>query len=134
LKGIDTTIWGKIEEARAYLTRAEQLGAIIDSPTVQSIVSWLLDYETEFGAQASQAILRNLTTNLEEVGIRQGSRILNGDYWISHAFSSYRDGDYYQVPRQVVNTITNYPNYLLNRGLWVILGRSIAGTWKKRMI
>jgi len=91
--------------------RAEQLGAKIDGPTAQSLVGELLDYEAEFGTQASQAIIRNLTAYLEEVGNRRGSRTLYGYYWVNQAFRSHRLGEYSQVPIQVFHGIVSEPNF-----------------------
>lgn len=125
-RGARSIMWKRVEDGRAHFERAAALSAQIDEPFLRSLTARLLDYETEFGPEATQDILQNLSPCLENIGGRSQVRWLNGHYWVNKAFQNYRAGKCTQVPNQVMRALVNDPHYLTNRGVLAILFRSLA--------
>jgi hypothetical protein len=85
----------------------------------------LLNYEAEFGPKATQDVLRALIPHLEKVGGQASVRQLQGLFSVNHAFHSYSTGAYTEIPLTILRAIASNPRYLVNRGTWATLLRSI---------
>lgn len=127
LRGVRAMIWGRIKDGHEYFGQATALNAQIDELFLQNLTARLLDYQIEFGSEASQEILRKMSPYLEKIGERSQMRWLKGFYSINQAFHSYRVGNYAEVPKEVFQACTNDPKYLTNRGVLSILFRSLVG-------
>jgi glycosyltransferase involved in cell wall biosynthesis len=131
LKGTRALIWDRPEDGRKHFERAGSLGAQVDGSFLSTLTHQLLNYEAEFGVEATQNVLHSLTPYLENLGGREIVRDLNGLYSVNRAFRSYHAGDYASVPMTLVHAIANNPKYLANRGVLSILIRSTSGRWAK---
>ena len=80
----------------------------------------------EFGPDAAQDVLNNLTPYLEQIGNGPSIRWLKGLVAFNRAFRDYRNGLYANVPSNVLRAILNDPTYLTNRGLMAVLAGSIV--------
>jgi hypothetical protein len=127
VKGAQAILWGRPEEGRIFLARASAKGAEVNEALVQNLTHQLLGYQREFGSEATQNVMKDLTASLKEVDRNMSGSRLRGSYSINQAFESYRAGEYDQVPGQVLQAITNEPKYLWNRGVLAILFRSTTG-------
>jgi glycosyltransferase involved in cell wall biosynthesis len=126
-KGARAIIWGRLADGQNNLAAAKTHGARVDEPFIIKLASWLMNYEHEFGAEATRAILGDLIPLLGQVGGRGAIRKLMGNYLLNDAFHDYDIGNYDQVPKKVVSAIANDPAYLANRGAISILFRSGFG-------
>lgn len=125
-RGVRAVMWKRLEDGRGHFERAAALSAQMDEPFLCSLTAQLLDYETEFGPEATQDVFQKLRPYLEKIGNRAQVRWLNGHYLVNKAFLDYRAGKYAQVPSQVMRALVNNPHYLANRGVLAILFRSLA--------
>lgn len=126
LKGTRAVMWDRQEDGRRYFDQAVRLGAQIDEPVMQTVTAQLLDYEVEFGADATDKVVRDLAQCLERIDSRDSVRLLRGRYLLNRAFRSYRTGEYGRVPGDVFQAVIRNPKYLANRGVLSILLRSTA--------
>jgi glycosyltransferase involved in cell wall biosynthesis len=126
LRGTRAVMWGRMPEGRAYFERAAAQCAEIDDDYSQYLIAQLLAYETEFGPEAVQDVLRNLMSCLAKIGTRSQMRWLKGCYLIGHAFRDYHAGNYTRVPKEVMHAFACDPKYLTNRGALSILFRSLG--------
>lgn len=126
LRGIRAIIWGRVDDGAALLEHAHRLGAQIDQPFLGRIVAHLLNFESEFGQDATQDVLENLSFYLGKIGGRTLERLLKGHYFINNAFISYRTGNYSNVVPSVIKASSENPKFLSNRGMFSILFRSVV--------
>ena len=125
LRGVRDCMWGRPDQARDNFARAAGLHAEVDEPYLRGLTAHLLNYEAEFGYNAAQSVLRNLTPYLQMLGSRSSVRWLKGCFAVNGAFNDYHSGQYAKVPRAVLRAIVNDWSYLTNRGVMVMLARSI---------
>jgi hypothetical protein len=131
LKGTRAIMWDRPQEEHCNLAKAIELQAEIDEPFVREVIHQLLTYEIEFGAQATQEVVRDLAHFIQEVGDSNSVRSFRGIYWFNRAFHSYRSKEYTKVPIRVSRAVFNNPGYLANRGLLAILLRSMVRQWSE---
>jgi glycosyltransferase involved in cell wall biosynthesis len=131
LKGARAVIWDRPEDGRRHFEHAANLCAQVDEPFLSTLTQKLLNYEAEFGVEATQNVLCSLTPYLESLGDRAFVRDLKSSYSVNRAFRSYDAGDYATVPMTILHAIANNPKYLANRGVVSILLRSTFGMWSK---
>jgi len=125
LKGARAAIWGRYDDGRQYLERAGKLNAQIDDYFLQTLTHKLLDYEIEFGSDASQDVLNIINSLLQNLSGGKSIRLLVGNYFINRAFQHYSAGEYASVRSTAIHAILKDPKYLMNRGVLSILSRSI---------
>lgn len=126
LRGVRAIIWGRVKEGQQYFQQAAQWQAQLDERFFQLIAYHLLNYEKEFGADATKVVMQNLARCLEKSAKRADARFLKSSYAAGQAFSRYKAGEYPSVPKNVVQAIASNPRYLTNRGLLSILVRSLT--------
>jgi len=127
-RGARAVIWGQAEDGRRHFARAGALGAESDEPFIQRLTHELLSHEKEYGALAGETVRDALLPFLRQIGGAAAVRNLKGCYAINRAFASYRRQRYREVPALVLRAFANDPRYLLNRGAFSILLRSLTGT------
>jgi glycosyltransferase involved in cell wall biosynthesis len=125
LRGMRAIIWGRIQEGADHFTQAVQLGAQVDQTIFTRITAQLLDFEAEFGPDATRDVIRNLSIFLERIGGRPLLHRLNGSIFINQAFRSYEVGNYPNTVNTVIKAAAEDPKFLSNRGVLSILFRSI---------
>ena len=124
LRGLGNIMWGRQDRGEKYLIQGAELGAKVDEPLLRVLTAQLLNYEAEFGFEATQKLLYALSVELKKVGTQMDRRWLRGHYFINRAFRDYRNGQYQQVSSSVFQAISSDPTYLGNRGTLSILSRS----------
>lgn len=125
LRGLRAIIWGRIQDGNEHLTRAIELGAQIDQPLFTRITAQLLNFEAEFGPDATRDVIKNLSVHLIRIGGRSLLRRLYGSFLINQAFRSYKVGNYPNTVNTVIKAAAEDPKFLSNRGVLSILFRSI---------
>jgi glycosyltransferase involved in cell wall biosynthesis len=125
ISGTQAVLWDRLDEGRSYLARAKELGAQADGPFVQNLAYQLLIYQREFGTEAKERVILNLSRFLGKVVGENAARELKSSYFIDQAFYSYRHGDNTRVVSAVAQALKNDPRHILNRGVLSILFRSI---------
>jgi len=134
LKGARAIIWNRLEEGQQYFEQAARLGAHVDTTFMSTLTRKLLDYETEFGAQAAQDTLRALISLLQNLIDRTNTRLFMGSYFVNRAFQYYHAGEYALAERVVMRAIGNNPRYLANRGVLSVLGHSTLKLLRNKII
>ncbi len=124
-RAVRAIMWGRQEQGGAYFAKAAALGARLDRPFCYALFDQLTDYEAEFGPEATQTAVQNLTRHLKRVGARTDVRWFTGVYFINRAFRDYHQGQYERVPDSVIQAVSSNPTYLANRGVLAILFRSL---------
>jgi hypothetical protein len=127
LRGTQAILWNRLDDGCAYFMRAATMSAPLDQFYLRWLTAQLLDYEHEFGGEAAQRVLQTLLPYLEKIGGRAWVRCLRGNYFVNKAFVTYRAGKYATVPGQIMRACASNPRYLMNRGVWSIFFRSLAG-------
>lgn len=125
-KGMDAIIWNQDSSAQEYLARAAERNARIDESFIRASTSRMMDYETEFGPEATRRVLGKLGRALESVGGEKLKGRVAGNYWIHRAFLSYKAGKRQSVPSSVLRGVLNDPRFLSNRGVGSIFLHSIS--------
>lgn len=124
-KGLQTLIWGRLEDAENYFQRSMRLGAHVDTGIAKMFVSKLLDYETQFGEDAGRKILQKFHALEEKFGRKNAGSFISAHYEINQAFRRYRDGRFRTVPKSVMRALWANPALMLNRGVLSIFFRSL---------
>ncbi len=124
LKGIRSIIWGRKENGRFHFEKAQTQHAQLDTFTTQALTTQLMNFEVEFGVEATNNILNDLIPYLKMIGNSRRIKSFKGNYAVNRAFRSYEEGQYKAVPKEVIQAIVADPNYLINRGVLSILFRS----------
>jgi glycosyltransferase involved in cell wall biosynthesis len=132
LKGARAVMWDRLEDAQVFFRQAEELGAEIDESFVSHLTQNLLDYETEFGDLPARKVLKAYMDFLEDLGGARSSQRLRSLFAMNRAFQSYRNGEYAKVPGRVLQSVAINPRFIANRGLLVILLRSILSALPKQ--
>lgn len=125
LKGARALIWGRFNDGRMHFERAINFGAQMNESFISTVTSQLVNYEIEFGAEATEGILASFSPYLLQLGGRAGVRRLNSTYMVNSAFHHYRSGDYRSVRENLIRAILENPKYLTNRGVLAVLKHSI---------
>ncbi len=129
LKGTRSVFWSRPDDAERNFAYAAQHQAKSDDAYLGQVTQQLLNYEAEFGVQATRNILRALAQHLLRLGEGRGARQLNATYSINRAFRNYKLGAYTAVPGMIMDAISNDPRFLANRGVLAILLRSLKNTF-----
>ncbi len=125
LRGTRAIIWDRIEVGQDHFARAKSLGAQIDENFIQQLVVQLLNYEAEFGPEATEEVLKRLSPFLNWVGKSASARWLKGRYSANKGLNSFGAGEYAKVPGDVFQAVISDPGYIFNRGMLSILSRSL---------
>jgi glycosyltransferase involved in cell wall biosynthesis len=128
LRGLRAIIWGRNQQGHDHFMHAIQMGAQVDQALFAKIIAQLLDFEAEFGPDATQDVIQSLSIFLEKIGGRHLLRWLNSSFFINQAFRSYKVGNYPNTVNTVIKAAAEDPKFLSNRGVLSILFRSIIRT------
>ncbi|MBX3058079.1 MAG: glycosyltransferase family 2 protein [Anaerolineae bacterium] len=131
IKGIRSVMWGQVENGRTHFDKAVSLGAQIESFTIQVLTTQLIYFESEFGMDAASHVVQELIPYLKQVGSSESFRAFRGNYAINRAFRRFEEGQYTEVPKDVLRAVLADPNYLANRGVLSILLRSSFSAWAR---
>lgn len=129
LHGIRNVMWGRLEQAQTHFSQSVKLGFSLDERFLPPLTDQVLNYEAEFGPQATHVFLQNLAQALDGMQGNPSARRLHSDYSLSRAFIYYQTGEYSRVPRAVIEAISRNPMHLTNRGVWAITVRSVLGAF-----
>jgi hypothetical protein len=119
-------LWDRVEEGRASIDRAAELGAELDHVFWQFVTSHLLNQAEEFGEDAASAALVRVAWGVRRVGGRRAAGQLKACYLVNRAFRAFRVGDTARVPGLVVRALANDPSYMANRGVMAMMLRSVG--------
>ncbi|MEZ4618581.1 MAG: glycosyltransferase family 2 protein [Caldilineaceae bacterium] len=126
IRAMQAMVWDRPEQGEAYLAQADQFDAQVDEAVVQSLTYQLFLYQEANGVEATENVLRRLAAHYPHLGRIQNRRWISGYFAVNRAFRRYQTGEFSAVPRQVVQAVTNHPQYLFNRGVIAILFRSLS--------
>ena len=125
LKGTRAFMWGWAEAGKSYFARAVEMKANIGKPFLAKLAHQLMDYESEFGRTAAQDRLQDLGPHLQLLGGHSSVRWLKALCSANQAFESYRKGEYNEIPGKVARAVADNPKHLADRGVLLILARSV---------
>jgi len=131
-RGARAMIWGRTKDGHAHFERASELGAKIDRPFLRLLSAQLLDYEAEFGHDAAQTILEDLSVSLQSIGNLSSTRRLRGLFSINYAFKNYHQRNFVQARISTLRAISYNPTFLFNRGVLAVFFRSIGNEIMRR--
>jgi hypothetical protein len=131
-RAIRAIIWDRLAEGRAHLARAAALGVELDGPYWHRLLKRLDDYEAERGPAATTTVVRSLTQHLNAVAPGSQLRWFSGTYFANQAFRHSRENRHDLVPGDVLRAAMSRPSYLVNRGLWAVLARSMIRSRRSR--
>jgi glycosyltransferase involved in cell wall biosynthesis len=124
-KGARNIMWGQLVKGNNHLKKAHDCGAKVQRTFLDELAAHLLNYKVEFGSEAAQIVLNNLTHELEIVAEREDLQYLSGLYFLNSAFRDYRKGQFREALPNVFKAITSNRRYLANRGVLVLLSGSL---------
>jgi glycosyltransferase involved in cell wall biosynthesis len=130
IRGIRDVMWERFSDGANNLDKASKMGIQLDESFYSFVTAHLLNFNAEFGNEATETVLQNLSLHLAKLGNQQVVRHLPGHYWLNHAFYSYRNGGVDEVWKDVLRAIVNNPQYMANRGVLSILVRTVGGSTK----
>jgi glycosyltransferase involved in cell wall biosynthesis len=125
LRGTQAVMWGRLDDGQHHFARASDLAAEIEESYLRMLVAQLLDYEKEFGTEATEEVVQALVPYLKSIGGQSSVRWLKGCYLINCGFRSYQRGERDKVPQTIIRAIANDPTYLTDRGAMAVLFRSL---------
>lgn len=125
MKGVQSTIWERVEEGKAHFARVKELGGQSDYTFEQYLSYQLSSYEEEFGFEAMKRVVRDLAPSLEQIGTERSESTLLSGYWLCRAFENYQTGEPTEVLRSIWQAVSANPQCLKNRGTLSIFFRSL---------
>ncbi len=125
LKGTRAVLWNRPVDAARHFKQAAAQRVECDDVYLSQVTQQLLSYQVEFGVQATERVLKDLSVQLQKMGAAKRARQLLAMYSINRAFHDYQNGVFEQVPAAVMTALSNNPRYLANRGVLSILMRSL---------
>ncbi|MFB3904387.1 MAG: glycosyltransferase family 2 protein [Acidobacteriota bacterium] len=125
LRGARSVLWGQLEAADRHFARAAHSVERLDAEFLARLADQLITLQQYFGDQRVGTVLRELKPRLRMVDARPLDRRLKACLAVNSGFRSFREGDYAQVPRKVIQAVANNPGYVRNRGVLAILARSL---------
>lgn len=125
IKAIRATIWNRENEGRLYFQKIAREDLMLDEQVLGKIADDILNFEYEYGPQASQDVLLRLAPYIRNLEGQYRLNQLKGKLIINRSFMRYRNGEYQDIPREVLTAIRLRPKYMLNRGVLSILVRSV---------
>ncbi len=126
LRGARAMIWGRSEDGHKHFQQAADWGAQLNESFISTVISQLINYEIEFGADAALDVLNSLTSSLIRLAGRKGVKSLTSCYRVNASFHRYRSGEYTSVRGDLLRAILENPKYLTNRGVLSMLWHSIT--------
>lgn len=126
-RGVRDVMWRQSAHAGTLFAAASEYGASLNENTLRRIADQLLNYEREYGAVATDSVLHRLSHHLQTVGSRGDVRWLQGCHAINRAFGNYQMQRYARVPACIFEAIRKNPTYITNRGVLIMLLRSMLG-------
>ena len=124
-KGVRNIMWGRIERGRSHLEKAFDWGARVRKPYLDVLAAQLIDYEVEFGSEAAQLVLNDLTNELKVITDEEDLQYLLGLYFVNSAFRNFRNGRYKETVPSVLKAVKSDKIYLKNRGVLSLLSQSL---------
>ena len=131
LKGIRAIIWDRIEEGRAYITQAIDSLAGINKPLLTQTAFDLINYEREFGWDATRSVINNLAPSFEKIRNLTGIHWSEGFYLLSKAYKNFDEHEYSKVPSLIIKAIFRDNSILRNRGIIKLFILSVLKTLHK---
>ena len=123
--GARAMIWGRVNDGKIYLNHALQSGAKVDELYVKKLTYDLINFENEFGFDAAQSAIDNISIYLKKISTDANIRKLKGNFAFNLALRSYRNEEYQKVLPSLFKAVTLQPRYLFNRGTLAIFSRSL---------
>lgn len=127
LRAIRDVMWKRVQQAQKQYNMATDLGFSLDDGFLPFLTDQVVNYEAEFGPEATHVLLQDLTRFLNQGRAKSGIRRLYSNYAINRALAYYRTGHYTRVPGAVIQAVSRDPRHLGNRGVLSITLRSILG-------
>jgi glycosyltransferase involved in cell wall biosynthesis len=124
IKGTREIIWNQTEQGREDISRAAELGCVIDPAWIRLCANQVVAYEAEFGADAADRALQNLSKELSRISEFYRFRQLLGKQAVNRAFSLYRAGSYATARSNALKALYYTPQFITNRGVLSLLSRS----------
>jgi hypothetical protein len=125
LRGARDIMWGRIEQGAENFDKGIGMGAQPDELFLRFMTAKLLVYEEQFGYDAAQTVLRNMSPYLEKAGDRANMRLLRAYYSVHRGFKYYRAGEYPEVAVHIIQALLSNPKFFFNRGVLAVLSRSL---------
>lgn len=127
-RGVREIIWKRPEKGKQYLEKAASMGVNLDEEFLKFLTATLINYESEFGPEATQDVIQNLSHFLDGIGTKASIRWLKGNYYFNMGLNSNKLGKFSEVPSYVLKAAVNNPGNLCNRGMLSILSGSILNS------
>jgi hypothetical protein len=125
MRGTRSLIWNRSDLAEECWQHAQRMQAPADKAYVASVTHQLLNYEKEFGGEATQAALARVAGHLDALSGKRISAQLAARLAANRALRNYRRHDYRSVLDDCVQTVINDPRYIANRGVLSVFVRSL---------
>jgi hypothetical protein len=125
LKGFRAAVWESAADAAKYLGISFERGSILDEAAISMLTDDLLNYGAEFGHEALQKVLDELSMIFARLGKRSEFRKVASCWALNRVFRDYHAGRFRDIPTDVARAVwVDYRN-LMNRGMASILLRSL---------
>jgi glycosyltransferase involved in cell wall biosynthesis len=118
-------LWERVDSGVQNFEKACAMNLIPDERFYNFIVTHLLNYESEFGSEAALKKCELFISHLKKVGNTTGANKLKGIYMVNRSIRDYRVGEFGSAIPNALDAIRANPGFLINRGVLVILIRSI---------
>ncbi|MBK9925972.1 MAG: glycosyltransferase family 2 protein [Anaerolineales bacterium] len=127
IRGVRALIWDRPGDAEKYLSQAIKYKFDVDDAFVQQVTHELLGYEMAYGINATFDMFSKLSSGLLKFTDRRTVNWFKGSYFISQANRNYLNGQLGTAFRNILGAMISYPRYLLNRGVMLMLIKSMLG-------
>jgi glycosyltransferase involved in cell wall biosynthesis len=126
MRATRAVMWGRPEAGEFYFSKASSCNAQIDHRFLIQLTMQIASYESEFGPEPAQIVLKNISQYLRKMGGREKANWLRACYAAKTGFESYAAEKYDRVPGAMFQAIMHDPSFMLNRGAVKILATSLA--------
>jgi glycosyltransferase involved in cell wall biosynthesis len=128
-KAVRGVMWGSEEVGMSSFIQGARLNVPVNEVFLRQINRELLDYYLEFGHEAVEKVINDISIGFELMGRKDNFRFIHNCFVNDKAFEYYRNKDYAQVVSVLWNGFREDRKVLNNRGLLSILFRSLINTY-----
>jgi hypothetical protein len=129
LRGGRDLIWGRSEQAGEHFARALEMGARADQELISTFADQLSSLAVESGVLRAQQVWQELEPNLQKFSTPAQVRWVVAYLSLDQAFKDYYKGHFRRVPAAIFRAIWHDPSHLTDRGIMLMLARSLVGGW-----
>ena len=125
VKGAGAIMWNRPAQGQEQIEKLKRSSLVFDDSHVERLVSFLVDFDAEYGVSKTKQVLQKWTTSFGQIIGRSGMKRLEGRYLLARAFRKYHAGRYLDALGNVLRVFLHDPAQIKMRGTLAVIWRSM---------